>query len=52
MAATGALRHGREEPPHMRGQGQKLGGPHAGRAGAKRSYPMSKVGAVAESARL
>ena len=39
VAATG----GREEPPHVRGQGQKPGGPHDQRAVAKRSYPMSKV---------
>ena len=39
---TGALKCrkcGREELPHVRGQGQKLGGPHARRAAAKRSYP-------------
>ena len=51
-AVTGALgtggcdRHtkcGREELPHDRGQGQKLGGPHALRAAAKRSYPTSEV---------
>ena len=42
-AATGALRRGREELPHVRGQGQKQGGPHARRAAAKRSYPTSKV---------
>ena len=34
---------GREEPPNVRGQGQKPGGPHAWRAAAKRSYPMSEV---------
>ena len=33
----------REEPPHVRGQGQKPGGPHARRAAAKRSYPTSEV---------
>ena len=33
----------REEPPHVRGQGWKLGGPHARRAVAKRSYPTSEV---------
>ena len=32
-----------EEPPHVRGQGQKPGGPHARRAAAKRSYPASEV---------
>ena len=50
---------GREELPHVRGQGQKLGGPHARRAVAKstrlrqcrnaeRSYPASKVRGAAE----
>ena len=33
----------REEPPHIRGQGQKPGGPHAQRAAAKRSCPTSEV---------
>ena len=33
----------REEPPHVRGEGWKLGGPHARRAAAKRSYPTSEV---------
>ena len=33
----------REEPPHVRGQGWKLGGPHARRAAAKRTYPTSEV---------
>ena len=51
-AATGTLSTGgcdrhakcrREEPPHVRGQGQKPGGPHAQRVAAKRSYPMSEV---------
>ena len=36
-------KHGREELPHVRGQGQKPGGPHARRAVAKRSYPTSEV---------
>ena len=36
-------RNGREELPHVRGQGQKLGGPHARGAVAKRSYPTSEV---------
>ena len=36
-------KRGREEPPHVRGQGQKPGGPHARRAAAKRSYPTSEV---------
>ena len=38
-----AKAHGREEPPHVRGQGHKLGGPHARRVTAKRSYPASEV---------
>ena len=49
-AAMGALKRrllrakrGREEPPYVRGQGQKPGGPHARRAAAKRSYPTSEV---------
>ena len=33
----------REELPHIWGQGQKLGGPHAQWAAAKRSYPTSEV---------
>ena len=37
------LKHGREELPHVRGQGQKPGGSHAQRAAAKRSYPTSEV---------
>ena len=41
-AATGALSVAEEELPHVRGQGQKPGGPHARRVAAKRSYPMSK----------
>ena len=39
----GALKRGQEEPPHVRGQGQKPGGPHAQRVAAKRSYPTSEV---------
>ena len=42
-AAMGMLKRGREEPPHVRGQGQKPGGPHARRVAAKRSYPTSEV---------
>ena len=42
-AATGALKRDREELPHVRGQGQRPGGPHARRAAAKRSYPTSEV---------
>ena len=38
-----ATKSGREEPAHIRGQGQKPGGPHAQRAVAKRGYPTSKV---------
>ena len=38
----GHAKHSREEPPHVRDQGQKPGRPHAPRAGAKRSYPTSK----------
>ena len=50
--ATGALsaggcdwrtKHGRKEIPHVRGQGQKPGGPHARRAAAKRSYHTFEV---------
>ena len=33
-------------------QGQKPGGPHARRVAAKRSYPIPRSGAAAESARL
>ena len=36
-------KRGREEPPHVRGQGQKLGGPHSRRAASRRSYPTSEV---------
>ena len=36
-------KHGQEEPPHVQGQGQKPGGPHAQRAEAKSSYPTSEV---------
>ena len=36
-------KRGQEELPHVRGQRQKLGGPHAQRVVAKRSYPMSEV---------
>ena len=50
VAAMGALKcrrlrakRSREEPPHVQGQGQKPGGPHALRAAAKRSYPTSEV---------
>ena len=51
-AATSALstggcdrrtQRGWEELPHIGGQGQKPGRPHARRAAAKRSYPTSKV---------
>ena len=49
---TGALSAGscdrrtkrsQEELAHVRGQGQKPGGPHARRVAAKRSYPTSEV---------
>ena len=36
-------KRGGEELHHVQGQGQKLGGPYARRAGAKRSYPAPKV---------
>ena len=39
----GRAKRGREELPHVRGQGQKSRGPHAWRAEAKRSYPTSEV---------
>ena len=42
-AATGALSVAEEELPHVRGQGQKPGGPHARRVAAKRSYPTSEA---------
>ena len=48
----GTLKPGREEPPHVRGQGQKPGGPHARRTVAKRSYPNPRSGAAAESTKL
>ena len=38
-----SAKRGREEPPHVRGQGQKPGGPHARRVAPKRSYPKSEV---------
>ena len=38
-----AHKHGQEELPHVRGQRQKLGGPHARGVAAKRSYTMSGV---------
>ena len=43
-SAGGCNRHTKcneEELPHVRGQGQKPGGPHARRAAAKRSYPTA-----------
>ena len=43
-AATGALKRGREEPPHVRGQGQSWEDPMPeGQQAAKRSYPTSEV---------
>ena len=41
--AAMAYKCGREELPHVRGQGQKPGGPHARGPAAKRSYPTSEV---------
>ena len=38
-----STKHGREELPHVGGQGQKLGGPDSQRAAARRSYPTSEV---------
>ena len=42
---AGATAHKRswEELPHVWGQGQKPGGPHARGAAAKRSYPVSEI---------
>ena len=37
------LKRGREELPHVRGQGQKPGGPHDRQVAAKRSYPAFEV---------
>ena len=52
-ATTGALsaggcddrrtKHGREEISHSPRPGAEVGGPHAGRAAAKRRYPTSEV---------
>ena len=36
-------KRGREELPHVWGQGQKPGGPHSRRVAAKRSYPTSEI---------
>ena len=36
-------KHSQEELPHVKGQWQKPGGPHAQRAAARRSYPASEV---------
>ena len=36
-------KRGQEELPHVRGQGQNPGGPHAQRVATKRSYPTSEV---------
>ena len=33
----------REELPHLRGQGQKPGGPYAQREAAKRTYPTPEA---------
>ena len=44
MAETGTPKRGREELPHVRGQGQQLRVPDCNGTGtAERSYPMSKV---------
>ena len=43
---------GQEELPHVPGQGQKPGVPHAQRAVAKGVTPHPRSGAAAESARL
>ena len=40
---SGELKRRWEEPPHVWGQGQNPGGPHARRAAAKRSYLTSEV---------
>ena len=42
-APRGCTKGGREELPHIRGQGQQPGGPHARRTVAKRTYPTSEV---------
>ena len=42
-AAATVHKRGREELPHVWGQGKKPGGPHAQGVAAKRSYPTSKV---------
>ena len=45
-SAGGCNRHTKcneEELPHVRGQGQKPGGPNARRAAVKSSYPTSEV---------
>ena len=46
----GALKRGRKELQHVRGQGQKPGGPHARRAAAKRSYPTWGSGRECQTA--
>ena len=43
LTCNRCTKHGQEELPHIRGQGQKLGGPHTRRAVAKRSYPTSEA---------
>ena len=43
LGSDPCTKHGRKELPHVRGQGQKPGGPHARRAAAKRSYSTSEV---------
>ena len=51
-AATGVPTPRREELPHVRGQGQKPGGPHAEGQRWRGVTPRLRSGAAAESARL
>ena len=45
----GRAKRGREEPPHVRGQGQRPRVPDCDGTGtAERSYPASEVGGAAE----
>ena len=43
-----AHKHGQEELPHICGQGQKLGGPHARGARPRGATPCPRPGAVAK----
>ena len=45
-------KHGREEPPHVRGQGQKPGGPMPEGRQPRGVTPRLRSGAAAESTRL